>query len=402
MNKLRDLFLLDPEITYLNFGSFGACVRPVFEQYQQFQLEIEREPSQFFFKNGPRYLKESRDALGKYLNVNGDDLVMVSNPSYAVNIVAKSLNLNPGDEILTTDIEYGACDKAWNFYCKKADATIKRVSFNWPLRDNALIVEAIKKGITPKTRLIFISHITSSTAVLLPVEEICSLGKKHGIPVFVDGAHGPGQVPCDLSKMGADMYTGACHKWMMTPKGSAFLYVNKKWQDKLEPLIVSWGYESEKPSHSRFLDYHEGQGTRDYSAFLTIPRAIAFMNEHNWENVATWSRQMVLDNAEKFSIFSGGHLLAEPSFLTQMLSIPVACRQPEKLQEIFFSEFRIEIPVMKHGNSVFVRFSINAFNSQADLDKLYDAMIQLQKRGLISAPKHLIGINDLSVKKKIF
>lgn len=376
MKNYKDLFLLQKDIAFLNFGSFGACPRPIFEEYQKWQLELEAEPAQFMQVNGPRYLKESREALAKYINCNADDLVYVTNPSYATNIIAKSLDLKPGDEILTTDLEYGAADITWEYYCEKAGAKYVRQNIGLPVTTKERFIEEFFAGITSRTRLIFISEITSSTALKFPVKEICEIAKQKGVMTFVDGAHSPGHIPVNLSTLKADIYTGACHKWMMTPKGSSFLYVRKELQPLFDPLIVSWGYNAMFPSDSQFLDYHQMQGTRDFSAFLTIPKAIEFMQQNNWWDVAADCRKLVQSNALKFC----GLLASQPlcpitdEWLGQMFSIPILTPEPEKLQRHLFEMYKIEIPVMRHGAKTYLRYSINAFNTQNDLDKLHDAL----------------------------
>ncbi|CAN5310260.1 aminotransferase class V-fold PLP-dependent enzyme [soil metagenome] len=373
---MKEHFLIRDDITFLNFGSFGACVKPIFQRYQQFQMELEQEPVQFITVTGPEYLKQSRTALGEYLNADADDLVFVTNPSYAVNIIAKSFSLNKGDEVLATDIEYGACDRTWDYYCKKAGATYKRQPIRFPLESKADFIEQFVCGINERTKLIFISHITSTTGLRLPVEEICAVAKQKGILIFVDGAHAPGQAPLNLKILEADYYTGACHKWMLTPKGSSFLYVKKQLQDAVDPLVVSWGYNALFPSSSRFLDYHQMQGTRDFSAFLTIPHAIQFMKENNWQKVAEDCRKLTQQNAEEFC----GVLKSQPiapvndDFILQLYSAPIKTSDPEKLQKYLFENYKIEIPVMRQNDKVFLRYSINAFNSQSDLDILFDSI----------------------------
>ena len=386
MQNLKSYFLLRDDITFLNFGSFGACPKPVFEKYQQFQLELEQEPVLFVTGNGLKWLEQSRDALGNYLNCNKNDLVYVTNPSYAVNAVAKSFNLKEGDEILTTDLEYGACDKTWSYYCKKAGATYVRQHIPLPIQSNEQFIKEFFKGLSPKTKLIFLSHITSTTALRFPVEEICTIAKQKGIMTFVDGAHAPGQVQLDLQTLGADIYTGACHKWMMTPKGSSFLYVRKELQHLIDPLIISWGYNALFPSGSPFLDYHQMNGTRDYSAFLTIPAAINFMKEHNWKKVAADCRKLVHENADAFCKLLDTVPLApvNDNFIVQLFSAEIKTTEPEKLHDHFFEKYKIQIPVMRHGSKVYLRYSINAFNSQQDLDKLFAAIKDIKnKTGLI-------------------
>ena len=380
---LKSQFLLRDDITYLNFGSFGACAKPIFARYQQLQLELEQEPVQFITANGIQYLQASREALGNYVGCNGDDLVFVTNPSYAVNIIAKSFGLKQGDEVLTTNIEYGACDKTWSYYCKKAGAKYVRQNIQFPLTTKQEFIEQFFKGLTPKTKLVFISHITSATGLRLPVEEICAIAKQKGLMTFVDGAHAPGQIPLNLSTLQADIYTGACHKWMMTPKGSSFLYVKKEYQHLFDPLIVSWGYDAAFPSHSQFLDYHQMQGTRDFSAFLTIPTAIEFMQQNNWENVAKECRDLVKANALRFCKLLNAQPLTpiNDDFLVQLYSIEIKTKEPEKLHQLLFEKYHIQIPIMRQGDKVFIRYSIQAFNTQEDLDKLAMALEEIVESG---------------------
>ncbi len=379
--SLKDKFLLRDDITFLNFGSFGACPATVFKQYQQFQLELEQEPVQFITVTGPKYLQESRKALGNYINAKADDLVYVTNPTYAVNTIAKSFPLDPGDEILSSNIEYGACDRTWNYYCKKAGAVYKRHPIRFPIGSKEDFIQQFIGGISSKTRLIFLSHITSTTGLRFPVEEICALAKQRGIITFIDGAHAPGQIPLDLQTLEADIYTGACHKWMMTPKGCSFLYVKKELQYLFDPLSISWGYEALFPSGSQFLDYHQMQGTRDFSAFLTVPHAIDFMQKNNWENVSADCRKLVKENAPELCKL----LKATPispltdDFILQLYSAEIKTKEPEKLHDHFFSEYKIQIPVMRQNEKVYLRYSINAMNSQKDLDILFNAIEKIKK-----------------------
>jgi isopenicillin-N epimerase len=371
-------FLLDPDIAYLNFGSFGACPRPIFEDYQRWQRELESEPAQFMNVTGPRYLEQSRQALAGYIHCDPDDIVYTANPSYAVNTLAKSFPLKPGDEILSTDLEYGPCDRTWKYYCEKKGAAYIRRPIRLPVTSKEELVADFLAGITTRTRAVFISQITSTTALVLPVQDICVAARQRGLITIVDGAHTPGHIPLDLHDLPADIFTGACHKWMMTPKGSSFLYVKRELQPIFDPLVISSGFESPHPSSSRFLDYHQAQGTRDYSAFLTIPRSIQFMREHQWTEVAAACRRLVRDNALRFCDLLG----AEPicpiteDFLGQMFAILIQTPDADRLKRHLFEIFRVEVGVNRHGNQTLLRYSINAFNSQDDLDRLYDALRQ--------------------------
>lgn len=383
--NIRDLFLLNPKVTFLNFGSFGATPKPIFDQYTNFQLALERDPVQFLTKHVPLYLKNSREALSRFINCNLDDIVMVTNPTYAVNTIGKSLNLIPGDEILTTKLEYGACDRTWDYICERAKARYIQQPIKLPLTTEEEFVDELFSGVTLRTKLIFISHITSATALILPVEKVIQKAKTLGIPVFIDGAHAPGHINLDLSQLDPDYYTGACHKWLMTPKGSSFMYVKRIHQPNIYPLVVSWGYKADKPSHSQFLDWHEMSGTRDYAALMCIPEAIRFHQEHNWSEVAGQCRKVVHNNAITFTELLNSELLCplDEKFISQMLSVPIRTDNPDLLYHTLVHEYKIEIPVMQHNGIYHMRYSINGFNTQADMDKLFDAISQIKKTGLL-------------------
>jgi isopenicillin-N epimerase len=241
---LKDLFLLDPQIVFLNHGSFGACPRSVFEEYQAWQIKLERQPVQFLGMELDDYLLHSRDVLGEYIHAPVSDIVYTPNATHGVNIVARSLKLSPGDEILTSNHEYGACNFTWDFICHKTGAVYKNHTVELPIKSQEDVFEQIWNGVTPRTRIIFISHITSPTSLTLPVQWICQRAREAGIITIIDGAHAPGQLSLDLSSLQADFYVGNCHKWMLSPKGAGFLYARPDVQNIIEPLIVSWGYQS--------------------------------------------------------------------------------------------------------------------------------------------------------------
>jgi len=378
---MKDLFYLNQEITFLNFGSFGACPKPIFEDYQKWQLELEYEPVQFITVNGLQYLKQSREALANYIHCDAHDIVYTSNPSYAINIISKSFKLNKGDEILTTNLEYGAMDYGWNYYCEKAGAVYKRQPITLPITTKEKFIEEFFSGLTANTKAIFISQITSTTALIFPVKEICEIAKSKGLFTIVDGAHVPGHIDLNLQELKADVYTGACHKWMLTPKGCSFLYVKKEHQHLFDPLVISWGFKNPLPNESKFLDFHQMQGTRDFSAFLTVPKAIAFLNQHNWKEKSKACHELVIKNAQRFYDLLGSYALSPLTneFIGQMLSIPIKTTEPMKLQRLLFEKYKVEIPVMPHAEHVYLRYSINVFNTQEDLDVLYNAVEDILK-----------------------
>ena len=208
MTDFGQYFLLDPDIHFLNHGSFGACPRPVFEAYQEWQRRLELQPVLFLGRELVHYDQQARQALAEYLHAEADDLVYIPNATHGVNIVARSLDLRPGDEILTTNHEYGACDNTWQFLCQKSGARYIHQPLPTPLGSDEEIVERLWQDVTRRTRLIFVSQITSPTALILPVRAICQRARQEGILTLIDGAHAPGQIEIDLMAIGADFYTG--------------------------------------------------------------------------------------------------------------------------------------------------------------------------------------------------
>lgn len=378
---MKNNFLLHPDITFLNFGSFGASPKVIFEKYQSYQLALEREPIQFMTVESPKLIEASRVALGKYLHCDPDNIALVSNPSYAVNIVAKNFRLAAGDEVLASNLEYGACDKTWQYYCDKAGAKYVRQPITLPIQNKEEFIDEFFAGLTSKTKLIFLNHITSSTAIIFPIKEIIAKAKAFGIPVFIDGAHAPAQIPLDITALDADFYTGACHKWMMAPKGTSFLYVKKQFQKMLDPLVISWGFQTLHSSGSVLIDNHQWQGTRDISAFCTLPTVVEFLKENKWREKSAICKSLVYDNAERFATLLHTKILAplNEDFIAQMLSLKINCAAPAELKQLLYETYKIEIPIMPHGDDVYIRFSVQAFNDQNDLDKLYTALQDIQK-----------------------
>jgi isopenicillin-N epimerase len=373
---MKSQFLLNQDITFLNHGSFGACPKPIFEAYQNFQLELETDSVDFIIKKAPQYLKNAKERLANYIGCDATDFFFTPNPTFAVNTIMRSIDLQAGDEILTTNHEYGAMDRTWNFYCKKAGAKYIKQEISLPITSKEQIIEEFWKGYTSNTKVVFLNQISSSTALIFPVKEICHKAKQLGLITIVDGAHVPGHIDLNITELNPDYYTGTLHKWMLAPKGSSFLYVKNEFQNALDPLVVSWGYESLFPSENRFLDYHETQGTRDISAFLCTPKVIDFLEENNWKAKSKAGKQIVLDNYQRFCDLVGTQPICPISeeFLGQMASIPIKTTKPIELKELLYSKYKIQIPVMPLNDKVYLRYSINAYNSQDDLDVLFAAL----------------------------
>ena len=380
MSALKALFLLDPYIVFLNHGSFGACPRPVFETYQRWQRALERQPVAFLGRQAPALLAHARSQLAAYLGVAADDVVYVPNPTTAINMVARSLHLRPTDEILTTDHEYGAMERTWRFVCRQTGARYVRQPLPLPVTDADAWAETFWQGVTDRTRVIFLSHITSPTALTLPVAAICQRARAAGVLSIVDGAHVPGHLPLHLPSIGADLYTGACHKWLCAPKGAAFLYARREVQAWLEPLVVSWGYESAQPSGSQFIDYHEWQGTRDLAAFLTVPTAIAFQAQHGWAAVRQQCHELACRTRQRLHALTGLAPICpeSPQWFTQMFAARLPAHTDlETLKQRLYDEYQVEVPMVSWNGQKFIRVSFQGYNTPGDADTLVAALERL-------------------------
>jgi len=385
---MREHFLLDPGVVFLNHGSFGACPRPVLEAQQRWQVEMERNPVLFLGRRSAALLAEARSVLAAYLGARADDLVFVANATTGVNIVARSLELRAGDEVLATDHEYGACDAAWQLRCAQVGAAYRRIEVPLPF-ESARFAERLLGALTPRTRLVFASHVTSTTALVFPVAELCAGARAAGVATLIDGAHAPGQIDLDLEAVGADFYTGNCHKWMCAPKGTGFLHARSERHAMLHSPIVSWGYVAEAQDggaiggHTGFDAYTgrtplerrlQWQGTRDISGFLAVPAAIGFQREHDWPRQRARCRSAARSLMHRVLARNGLAAIAPDAAFAQMVAIPVRRHDAEPLRRRLFDHHGIEVPVTQHGNHTFVRVSVQAYNDSADLDALEAAL----------------------------
>jgi isopenicillin-N epimerase len=385
-SNLARHFLIRDDVTFLNHGSFGACPRPVFETYQEFQLELEREPVDFLGRNLTENMRAPRVALAAELGTTAENIVAVMNATTGLNIVAQSLDLKEGDEILTTDHEYSALEKTWAYVARRTGAKIVTITVPMPLVSEEAFTDALIAGMTDRTKVLFLSHITSPTALLFPIERAIAEARKRGIYSVIDGAHTPGHIPLALDALGADFYSGNCHKWLMTPKGSAFLHVRPEMQGLINPLVIShgWTAESKEPGakgafgNSPFIDEIEMQGTRDPSAFLAIPSAIAFRREHDWALVQRHCTALGQETAARLGELTGLAPLSAPEFCApQMVAMPIPECDPVEIHKALRERYNIEIPVLKWQDTCIARVSVQGYNSRPQMDALIEALSEL-------------------------
>jgi isopenicillin-N epimerase len=348
---VKDSFLLDPDVVYLNHGSFGACPRPVFEAYQRLQRELERQPVDFLAleRRFPTLLDEARRTLAAYVGASPANLAFVPNATSGLNAVVRSLTLGPGDEVLLGDAEYGGMERLWEFVRRRTGATVERRPF-------------AKLDPGARTRVVFCSHVEWSTGRVNDLAPLVARTKAAGTLLVVDGAHAPGQIDLDLDALGADVYSGNCHKWMLSPKGVGFLYARPEAQPLIDPAIVSWDWLDD----ASFPDLHRWQGTRDPSAYLAVPSAISFMADHDWPAVRTRCHELLAALELPFVPLTDEFV--------QMRGFLIEHPDPPALKQRLYDEHRIEVPVIETPAGWVMRVSVQAYNGEEDLAALAQAV----------------------------
>ena len=390
---MRTEFLLDPDIVFLNHGSYGACPAEVFGEYQRWQRELESNPVEFLGRRSAALLADARHSLAAYLGTSSADLVFVANATTGVNVVAQSIALQPGDEVLGNDHEYGACAAAWQRACERRGARYVSASLPLPY-DSGSWTERVLAAVTPRTRLIMASHITSTTALIFPVADLCRAARERGILTLIDGAHAPGHIDVNIDAIGADFYVGNCHKWLCGPKSAGFLHARPEHQGWLEAPVISWGYVGQTMAerggtlggHTGFDAYTgstilerrlQWQGTRDISACLAVPAAIDFQRRHDWPRQRRRCHELAVHAQSRVLSRNGLAPVAPDSAYGQMLTIPVRAGDAQDLRQRLFDDYRIEVPVTRYEGRLFVRISVQAYNDQADVDELVRALAEM-------------------------
>jgi isopenicillin-N epimerase len=380
---LKSEWLLDDRTTFLNHGSFGACPRAVVEEQNDWRRRIEAEPIELIARRGPELLDTVKRAVGQWLRMPTSDFGLVTNATEGINAVLRCLKLSPGDELLSTNHVYFAVRQAMRYVAGEAGAVYREIDLPVPVASDEQVAGTVLSGLSGKTRLLVIDHITSPTALVFPIERIVAGCADRGVDVLVDGAHGPGMVPLNVPAIGAAYYAGNLHKWACCPKGSAFIWARPDRQAGIHPLVISHyfgeGFERE----------FSWQGTRDMSAWLTVPRALQFMADLGWERVmghnhamAVWVNQMLCDRWGVQSLSPpDGQMLG--SMATVPLPVPLdRLPRPEipAFQQRLYSEHHIEIPVVSWGGRNFVRPCCQVYNVAADYERLADVILAICSR----------------------
>jgi isopenicillin-N epimerase len=391
MENLTRHWTLDPEVTFLNHGSFGACPIPVLEAQQEIRARLEREPVDFMSRRWDAQMDAARAELAAFVGADSNDLAFVPNATTGVNTVLRSLRFERGDELLVTDHEYNASRNALDAAAERQGARIVVARVPYPLSSADAVVDAVLERATSRTRLALLDHVTSPTGLVLPIERIVASLRERGVETLVDGAHAPGMLALDLSRLGAAYYTGNCHKWMCTPKGSALLYVRRDRQREIRPLSISHGANSPRKDRSRFRLEFDFTGTDDPSAFLAVPAAIRFLGTllpGGWDELRARNRALALRARAILCEALAVEPPAPDSMIGSLAAVPLPPASPDPrlpplatdpLMNVLYEKRRIEVlaSIFPESPRRVLRVSAQIYNHEEQYRYLARALSEL-------------------------
>ncbi len=385
--SVADLWPLGRDVAFLNHGSFGACPTEVLRHQAALRAEMEAEPVRFLSRELDARLDAARGSLGAFVGADPDDLAFVTNATSGVNAVVRSLVFAPGDELLTTDHAYGACRNALEFAAGRAGARVVVARIPFPVASPDEIVAAVVRHVTARTRLALLDHVTSPTALVLPIARLVAELGARGVEVVVDGAHAPAMVPLDLRALGAAYYSGNCHKWLCAPKGAGFLWVRRDRQADVHPLTISHGASATRPGRSRFRLEFDWTGTSDPTAWLSVPKSIDYLGSllpGGWPALMARNHELALEARRVLCGAVGTPPPCPDEMVGSLASVmlpdgpttEIDWRRPDPLQRRLFDDWRIEVPVMSWPAPPrrLVRISAQLYNSRDDYVRLAEAL----------------------------
>lgn len=379
-------WLLDPTVTFLNHGSFGACPKSVLDAQQRLRTQLEQEPLRFFGREWEGLLDDARSKLAVFVGAGADELVFVPNATTGVNSVLRSLSFSPNDELLTTNHEYNACRNALDFVASRTGIRVVVAKIPFPIVSPQQVVEAVIEQVSPNTRLALLDHVTSQTGLIFPIQELVRELQQRGVDVLVDGAHAPGIFALNLREIGATYYTGNCHKWLCAPKGAAFLYVRRDKQPEIRPLTISHGTNSPRTDKTRFQLEFDWMGTDDPTAFMCVPEAIAFMGSllpGGWDELMQRNHQLVLAARQLICEALSVSVPCPDEMIGSMAVIPMPAklenRNFKSLHDELFDRFGIEVQVVPWQETprLLVRISAQIYNKLEQYEYLAKALMEL-------------------------
>lgn len=372
-SEFAKFWSLDPDMVFLNHGSFGACPQVILDRQNEYRQQLEKQPVRFFMREMEQLFDHSRNQVARFVNASPEDLVFVDNATTGVNTVFRSLKFNRGDEILFTNHIYGACKRLLEFISEQTGAKLVEAVYNFPIGSPDMVVQAILDKITPHTRIALIDHITSATAIVNPVETIVRELEKRGVDTMIDGAHALGSIPLDIEKTGAAYYTANCHKWLCTPKSVAILHVRRDKQHGIVPVVISHAGHLAEPFSERFF----WPGTFDPTAALCVADSISYMGsliaggwpaimERN-RNLCLEARDMICNSLNIAKPCPESMIACMATFPLPMtvVAAPISYKGFDPLQESLFREHKIEIPVWNWSSppSRLIRIAVQLYNS---------------------------------------
>jgi isopenicillin-N epimerase len=390
-DDLRRHWTLDPDIVFLNHGSFGACPQPVLDAQAELRRRMEREPVRFFTREAPALLRDAREALGRFLGAAADGLAFVPNATTGINAVLRSFPIDAGDELIVTDQEYNASRNVLEYVAAERGAQVVVAELPFPPRGPEDVTRAVLAAVTPRTRLALLDHVTSQTATLLPIDELVHSLEGRDVAVLVDGAHAPGMRPLDLDRLGASVYTGNCHKWVCAPKGAAFLHVRQDRREAVRPAVISHGANARVPLSERFRAEFDWMGTDDPSPALCIPVAIDFLGgllPGGWDELRARNHALLVEGRRIVAEALHDPPLVPESMLGSMASLRIpdgerfgeapsaAPLQLDPLHDRLFRDHKIEVPILRcpaHPGRL-IRISAQLYNRIEDYERLAAAL----------------------------
>ena len=368
-HALRKQFRLENGVDFLNHGSFGAAPIEVLEAAARWRDQMEANPDHFLRDVLPGALRKAATEVGRFIGARGEDLAFVENATSAINAVLRSLDFKPGDEILINSQSYGAVRQAVRHICERTGAKAIEPHIPVPVTATARLVPTV----SARTRLVIVDHISSPTGLVWPVEKIVAAARGSGALVLVDGAHAPGQLDLDVPALGADWYTGNCHKWLYAPRGCAFLWARSERQAQIHPLAISHGYTR------GFTEEFDWPGTRDFSPWLAATAGVRFIQELGLAAVRAYCHELAVTCAEKISRAWGQPRAGPAATQGSMMAIRLpdswqrggATREiARKVQSEFMDRHRIAVAIMPIDGVLWARISAQVYNSSEDYERL--------------------------------
>lgn len=382
MNHTAKHWMLDPDVTFLNHGSFGACPIAVLRVQEEFRNRLERQPLRFLGREFEGLLDQARDGLAEFVGASSEELVFVPNATTGVNAVLRSLTFSPTDELLTTSQEYNACRNALDFVAARSGAKVVVADIPFPISSPAQVVEAVLSKVTERTRLALIDHVVSQTGLVFPIAQIVQALSNLGIDTLIDGAHAPGMVDLNLTELGATYYASTCHKWICAPKGAAFLYVKKEKQAEIRPLTISHGANSPRHDRSKFHLEFDWMGTDDPTAYLTVPSAISYMGAllpEGWDEIRAKNREKAISARKRLCEMLNVAPPCPEEMIGALATVPLPDGSYTELQDALLEKFNIEVPIVPFPQAPqrLVRISAQLYNTPKQYEYLGNSLLTL-------------------------